>query len=79
MSKAWSLRYALVRAQLGWEETLAHLTTSTASLPDAISKGLEVYRKELTKVILFTGIDLICSAVCLFTTWGNMQACDLCA
>ena len=79
MSKAWSLRYALVRAQLGWEETLAHLTTSTASLPDAISKGLEVYRKELTKVILFTGIDFICSAVCLFTTWGNMQACDLCA
>ena len=58
MSKAWSLRYALVRAQLGWEETLAHLTTSTASLPDAIAKGLEVYRKELTKVILFTGIDV---------------------
>lgn len=59
MSKAWSLRYALVRAQLGWEETLAHLTTSTASLPDAIAKGLEVYRKELTKVILFTGIHLM--------------------
>ena len=58
MSKAWSLRYALVRAQLGWEETLNHLTTSTASLPDAIAKGLEVYRKELTKVILFTGSGL---------------------
>ena len=55
MSKAWSLRYALARAQLGLEETITHLTTSTASLPDAISKGLEVYRKELTKVILFTG------------------------
>ena len=55
MSKAWSLRYALARAQLGLEETLTHLQTSTASLPDAISKGLEVYRKELTKVILFTG------------------------
>ena len=69
MSKAWSLRYALVRAQLGWEETLAHLTTSTASLPDAIAKGLEVYRKELTRVILFTGIDLICQKRACLGMW----------
>lgn len=58
MSKAWSLRYALVRAQLGWEETLNHLTSSTASIPDAIAKGMEAYRGELTKVILFTGRGL---------------------
>lgn len=74
MSKAWSLRYALVRAQLGWEETLAHLTTSTASLPDAIAKGLEVYRKELTKVILFTGIDLTPSLQSLFRDIYHAEA-----
>ncbi len=74
MSKAWSLRYALVRAQLGWEETLAHLTTSTASLPDAIAKGLEVYRKELTKVILFTGIDLICPKRAYLRMWTTLPS-----
>lgn len=55
ISKAWSLRYALMRAQLGLEETVTHLTSSTGSLSDAIAKGLEVYRKELTKTIFFTG------------------------
>lgn len=55
ISKAWSLRYALMRAQLGLEETVTHLTSSTGSLSDAIAKGLEVYRKELTQTIFFTG------------------------
>ena len=55
MSKAWSLRYLLMRAQLGWEETLAQLSSTTGSLPDAIAKGLEVYRKDLTRTIFFTG------------------------
>lgn len=73
MSKAWSLRYALVRAQLGWEETLTQLTNSTASLPDAIAKGMEVYRKELTKVILFTGTDLLYPAVRLLPCLSSLQ------
>jgi hypothetical protein len=47
-----------MRAQVAWEETLSQLGSTTASIPDAIAKGLEVYRRELTKTIFFTGGEL---------------------
>lgn len=56
MSKAWykgPLRYLLMRAQLGWEETVAHL--SGASVSDAIAKGYSVFQRDLTRTIFFTG------------------------
>ena len=56
MSKAWykgPLRYLLMRAQLGWEETVAHM--SGASVSDAIAKGYSVFQRDLTRTIFFTG------------------------
>ena len=55
MSKAWSLRYALTRLRYGWEETLSQLRSTTATVPDAIHKGVEAYYRELTTVICMSG------------------------
>lgn len=47
MSRAWSFRYLLARLEFGFAETVAQLQTSTASFPDAVSKGAAL-RQQLT-------------------------------
>ena len=58
MSKTWSMRYLFTRLKLGLDETLAQMQTTTASLPIAVQKGLEAYRKELTSVIHQPGTSM---------------------
>ena len=41
--------------KLGLDETFAQMQTTTATLPTALQKGLEAYRKELTSVIYLSG------------------------
>ncbi|DBB11480.1 TPA: hypothetical protein ACH3X3_006889 [Trebouxia sp. C0006] len=52
------MRYLLARLKLGFDETLAQMQTTTATLPVAFQKGLEAYRKELTQVIYQAGSSM---------------------
>ena len=55
MSKTWSLRYMFARLRLGFEETIAEMQTTTATIPSAVQKGMEVYKKDLTTFIYMSG------------------------
>lgn len=55
MSKTWSLRYTFARLRLGLEETAAQMQTTTATLPSALQKGVEAYRKDLTTLLYLSG------------------------
>ncbi len=59
MAKTWSLRYMFTRLKLGMDETFAQMQTTTATLPIAVQKGVEAYRKELTKVIYLSGASMV--------------------
>ena len=41
MSRAFNLRYTLTRVRMGLEEAIAQLNTTTASVPEALSKGMQ--------------------------------------
>ncbi|KAK9804469.1 hypothetical protein WJX73_005263 [Symbiochloris irregularis] len=56
---SFNLRYTLARLRLGIEEALSQLTTSTASVPEAISKGMETYNKQLTAMMSLTGAAML--------------------
>lgn len=45
--------------KLGLEVTLAQMETTTATLPIAVRKGVEAYRKELTSVIYLSGASMV--------------------
>jgi hypothetical protein len=47
------------RLSVAVQETLSELSTSTTSLPHALNKGIEAYRKELTTVICLTGAAML--------------------
>jgi hypothetical protein len=51
-SKAWSLRLFAARLRLGLEEVAAQLSTAQLTLPQALEKGIEAYRQQLTTVHL---------------------------
>lgn len=44
---------------MAFDETLAQMQTTTATLPSAIEKGLEAYRKDLTSVIYLSGASMV--------------------
>lgn len=54
-SRAGNLRYMAAKLQLAVQEASAALGSATASLPDAVARGLEAWRLPLTSVMLITG------------------------
>ena len=53
------MRYMITRLKLGLDETLAQMQSTTATLPTAVQKGLEAYRRELTSVIYLSGAAMV--------------------
>lgn len=47
------------RLSFAVEEVLSELSTNAPSLPQALTKGLEAYRKELTTVMALTGAAMV--------------------
>ncbi|KAI3431274.1 hypothetical protein D9Q98_004335 [Chlorella vulgaris] len=55
MAHRASMRYTALKLVQGAHEAAAALSSATASLPEAIQRGMEAYRKQLTSVMLITG------------------------
>ena len=45
--------------RIAFDETLAQMQSTTATLPSAIEKGLEAYSKDLTSVIYLSGASMV--------------------
>ncbi|EFN53981.1 hypothetical protein CHLNCDRAFT_135936 [Chlorella variabilis] len=53
--RAPSMRYMGLKVVQGLQEAAAALSSATASLPEAMQRGLDAYRRQLTSVMLLTG------------------------
>lgn len=53
--RATNLRYLSLKVAQAVHEAAAALTSATASVPEALARGLEVFRMPLTSVMLITG------------------------
>lgn len=51
--------FAQARLSFAVEEVFSELSTSAPSLPNALTKGIEAYRKELTTVVALTGAAMV--------------------
>ncbi|KAK9824325.1 hypothetical protein WJX72_009481 [[Myrmecia] bisecta] len=58
-SKAWPLRYMLAKVQRFTEEAAAQLSSTSTTIPQALAKGLEAYRQQLTTVVFLTGSAML--------------------
>ncbi|PRW05766.1 mitochondrial inner membrane protease subunit 2-like [Chlorella sorokiniana] len=55
MARATNLRYVSLKLSQAAQEAAAALSSATASLPEAVHRGLEAFRLPLTSVMLITG------------------------
>lgn len=55
MARATNLRYVSLKLSQAAQEAAAALSSATASLPEALQRGMEAFRLPLTSVMLITG------------------------